>query len=67
VSDTGSDLTTWQQLGAIGAAVLSGLGIGRATKSERMVEAIQQMERTLDERLRDLHTDIKLLLDRGER
>lgn len=63
-----NDLTTWQQLGALSAAILGGLGIGRVSKRDAaVVDAITKMERTLDRRLGDLHTDIKLLLDRGER
>lgn len=61
------DLTTWQQIGALIAAILGGLGIGRASKREQIVEAIQKLEHTMDKRLSALHTDITVLLDRGER
>lgn len=67
MSDGGPDLTMWQQLGALAGTALAAIGVGRATKGERIVEAIQKMERTLDTRFAEMHSDIKLLLDRGER
>ena len=68
----GNDLTVWQQIGALVGTAFTGLGLGRVSKRGRdatahIVTAIQQMEHTLDRRLSDLHTDIKLLLDRGDR
>ncbi len=67
MNDTGADLTTWQQLGALVVSLLGGLGIGRASKREQIVEAIQKMEHTMETQLGALRSDIKLLLDRGER
>lgn len=62
------DLTTWQQLGALLGTAIAGLGIGRVSKRDaKLIEAIQQMEHTLDKRLEQLRGDIRLLLDRGER
>jgi hypothetical protein len=64
------DHMTWTNIGAVIGSVLTGLGIGRATKRDRaedVVDAIREMAHTLDTRLADLHADIKLLLDRDDR
>jgi hypothetical protein len=62
------DTTTWQHIGALVGTAAAALGIGRASKrdqSEAIVDAIREMEKTLESRLIEVNTGIKLLLDRG--
>jgi hypothetical protein len=74
---TEPDLTTWQQIGALVGTAAAAIGIGRATKKDDhllVVDAIEKMQEVIGREIgglrldvSGLRTDIRILLDRGER